>query len=65
MFQADLAFRTLQAGLRVVEVPIEFIERERGESKMSPDVATESLKSITKWGRRERARQLRRRLRRT
>ena len=35
VFQADLAFRTLQAGLRVVEVPIEFVERERGESKMS------------------------------
>jgi dolichol-phosphate mannosyltransferase len=48
-----------------VEVPIEFIERVRGDSKMSPDVATESLKSITKWGLRERARQVKRRLRRT
>ncbi len=35
VFQADLAFRTLRAGLRVVEVPIEFVERERGDSKMS------------------------------
>ena len=50
VFQADLAFRTVQAGLRVVEVPIEFVERERGDSKMSRDVATESLKRITVWG---------------
>jgi dolichol-phosphate mannosyltransferase len=53
-FQADLAWRTVQAGLRVVEVPIEFVERVRGESKMSPDVAVESLKRITLWGLRER-----------
>ena len=52
-------------GLKVVEVPIEFIERERGDSKMSRDVATESLKSITTWGLRERARQVRRKFRRT
>ena len=38
-----MAYRTLQAGLKVVEVPIEFIERERGDSKMSRRVATESL----------------------
>ena len=50
VFQVDLAFRTLQAGLRVVEVPIEFVERERGESKMNTDVATESLRRITRWG---------------
>jgi dolichol-phosphate mannosyltransferase len=59
VFQADLAFRTLRAGLRVVEVPIEFVERERGESKMSREVATESLKLITRWGLKERARQAR------
>lgn len=50
VFQADLAYRTLQAGLEVREVPIEFIERVRGKSKMSADVATESLRLITKWG---------------
>ncbi len=59
IFQTDLAFRTLRAGLRVVEVPIEFVERVRGESKMSRDVATESLWRITTWGLRERRRQLR------
>jgi dolichol-phosphate mannosyltransferase len=59
IFQTDLAFRSLRAGLRVVEVPIEFVERVRGQSKMSPDVATESLRLITAWGLRERARQVR------
>jgi dolichol-phosphate mannosyltransferase len=56
-FQADLAWRTVEAGLRVREVPIEFIERVRGESKMSRDVAVESLRRITAWGLRERSRQ--------
>jgi dolichol-phosphate mannosyltransferase len=58
IFQTDLAFRTVRAGLRVVEVPIEFVERVRGESKMSRDVATESLLRITTWGLRERGRQV-------
>ncbi|MGN6161516.1 MAG: polyprenol monophosphomannose synthase [Marmoricola sp.] len=50
VFQADLAYRTLQAGLTVREVPIEFVERVRGKSKMSADVARESLMRITGWG---------------
>jgi dolichol-phosphate mannosyltransferase len=58
IFQTDLAFRTHRAGLRIVEVPIEFVERVRGESKMSRDVATESLRRITTWGLRERLRQV-------
>ena len=58
IFQTDLAFRTHRAGLRIVEVPIEFVERIRGESKMSRDVATESLRRITTWGLRERVRQV-------
>ena len=58
-FQADLAWRTAQAGLRIVEVPIEFVERERGESKMDRAVATESLRRITRWGLAERRRQAR------
>jgi dolichol-phosphate mannosyltransferase len=62
VFQADLAFRTLQAGLRVVEVPIEFVERERGDSKMSRQVATESLRRITVWGLGHRVRRVRRAL---
>ncbi len=49
-FQTDLTVRTLDAGLRVREVPIEFLERERGESKMHAGIASESLRRITRWG---------------
>ncbi len=59
VFQADLAFRVVRAGLRVVEVPIEFVERERGDSKMSGHIATESFRRITRWGLAERSRQIR------
>ena len=58
-FQTDLTLRVVRAGLRVVEVPIEFLERERGESKMDSAVATESLRRITRWGLEERRAQLR------
>ncbi|CUR59290.1 Dolichyl-phosphate beta-D-mannosyltransferase [metagenome] len=61
VFQTDLAYRTLTQGLRLTEVPIEFIERERGDSKMSGQVARESLQLITRWGLAERRAQLRRR----
>jgi dolichol-phosphate mannosyltransferase len=64
VFQTELVARTLRAGLTVREVPIEFVERVRGDSKMSGAVATESLKRITAWGLGERARQVRRGLRR-
>ena len=60
VFQTDLVARALAAGLTVREVPIEFVERVRGDSKMSGSVATESLKRITVWGLRERASQARR-----
>jgi len=58
-FQTDLALRTSRAGLRVREVPIDFRERERGESKMDRAVAIESLRRITRWGVEERRRRLR------
>lgn len=59
VFQTDLVTRCLRAGLAVREVPIEFVERVRGNSKMSGTVATESLRRITAWGLRERRDQLR------
>ncbi len=58
-FQTDLTWRAVRTGLRVVEVPITFVEREVGTSKMSRDIMTESLRRITGWGVRHRARQLR------
>ena len=58
VFQTDLAARVVRAGMVVREVPIEFVERVRGDSKMGPAVAVESLRRITAWGLGERRRQL-------
>jgi dolichol-phosphate mannosyltransferase len=58
VFQTDMVVRCLRQGLRVREVPIEFVERVRGDSKMSGKVATESLRRITTWGLRERRERL-------
>ena len=49
-FQVDLTLRALQAGFRVVEVPITFTERERGASKMSNAIVAEALWKVTQWG---------------
>ena len=58
-FQVDLAWRAIRAGLRVVEVPITFVERTIGDSKMSQDIVRESLRNITIWGARYRLDQVR------
>jgi len=49
-FQIEMAYRTIQLGGRTAEVPIVFIEREIGESKMSGDIVSEALLLITKFG---------------
>ncbi|MFB9833206.1 polyprenol monophosphomannose synthase [Actinoallomurus acaciae] len=49
-FQVDLARRAVSAGFRVVEVPITFVEREHGVSKMSRAIVVEALWRVTVWG---------------
>ena len=49
-FQVDLARRAVSQELRVVEVPIEFVEREHGVSKMSGAIVREALWRVTVWG---------------
>ncbi|MBG0856806.1 polyprenol monophosphomannose synthase [Streptomyces spinoverrucosus] len=49
-FQVDLARRAIKAGYHVVEVPITFVERELGDSKMSRDILVEALWRVTSWG---------------
>lgn len=53
-FQVDLTWKTLKAGLDVQEVPITFVEREFGDSKMSGGIVFESIILVTKWGLRSR-----------
>ncbi len=57
-FQIDMTLRSLAAGARVIEVPITFVERELGASKMSRDIVVEALVKVTRWGIAERSRQL-------
>lgn len=49
-FQVDMTFRVAKQGLRIVEVPITFVEREYGDSKMSGNIVFEAISSVTRWG---------------
>ncbi len=49
-FQIDLAWRALQRGMRVKEVPITFVERTSGTSKMDRMIVVEALWRVTAWG---------------
>lgn len=53
-FQVDVLWRAWRMGFRIVEVPIRFVERTAGVSKMSSDVVKEALVRITVWGVRSR-----------
>lgn len=58
-FQIDLAWRAVRAGLRVREVPITFVERTAGQSKMSKSIVVEALWRVTAWGATHRWQQIR------
>jgi len=49
-FQVDVVRRVVAAGMSVVEVPIVFVDRERGYSKMNGAVVREALWRVTAWG---------------
>lgn len=57
-FQVDLLWRALQRGKVVREVPITFVEREVGTSKMSQRIVVEALTKVGAWGAQERWRQI-------
>ena len=57
-FQVDMAWRAVRQRARVVEVPITFVERELGTSKMSRAIVVEALFSVTRWGIAERSRRV-------
>ncbi len=58
-FQVDMARRAVRQGKRVVEVPITFMEREYGTSKMSGSIVREALWRVTVWGAQERVEKVR------
>jgi dolichol-phosphate mannosyltransferase len=49
-FQVDLAWRVIRSGGTVLEVPITFVERAEGRSKMSRAIVREALLRVTLWG---------------
>jgi len=49
-FQIEMTYRAAQRGARIVEVPIRFVDREQGESKMSSRIVVEALRLVTLWG---------------
>lgn len=49
-FQIDLTQRVARAGLRVTEVPIQFVERTQGQSKMDLSIIAEAVTSVAAWG---------------
>lgn len=59
VFQVDLAWRSEQAGLKIVEVPITFVEREIGSSKMDGNIIVDSMTKVTRWGLTARAERVR------
>ncbi len=61
-FQVDLVWRAWEAGFTVVEVPITFIERTAGESKMSRAIVAEAFWRVSWWGVRSRPAAMRKRL---
>ncbi|MDF1705104.1 MAG: polyprenol monophosphomannose synthase [Aeromicrobium sp.] len=61
-FQVDLVRRVLEADMTVSEVPITFVERTRGRSKMSGSIVREALWKVTLWGVERRVRRFRRAL---
>jgi dolichol-phosphate mannosyltransferase len=58
-FQVELAYRAARRGCKLVEVPIVFVDRVRGLSKMSSRIIAEAMWSVTMWGLRDRVRSLR------
>lgn len=49
-FQIDMLWKAYAAGLRISEVPITFIERIHGESKMSSGIVREAILRVSLWG---------------
>jgi dolichol-phosphate mannosyltransferase len=49
-FQVDMLWHAREAGLTIVEVPVTFVERVRGRSKMSAGIVIEAMLRVTAWG---------------
>jgi len=48
-FQIEMTYRSKQAGASIVEVPIRFVDRTAGDSKMSSAIVVEALGLVSFW----------------
>lgn len=53
-FQIEMAYRVVRVNGRIVEVPIRFVDRTLGASKMSTWIVVEALLRVTQWAVRDR-----------
>lgn len=49
-FQVEMTLRASEAGAKIAEVPIHFVERESGKSKMTLGIVLEAFLLCTRWG---------------
>jgi dolichol-phosphate mannosyltransferase len=49
-FQIEMTYRSKEAGAAIAEVPIRFVDRVAGESKMSSAIVIEAFALVTYWG---------------
>jgi dolichol-phosphate mannosyltransferase len=59
-FLIEMTYRATRAEAGIVEIPIAFVDRTDGKSKMSSAVIVESMALVTRWGIRDRVQKLRR-----
>ena len=52
-FQVEMTYRLIRQGARVVEIPVAFVDRQAGESKMSLPIVIEAFALVTGWGLRD------------
>jgi dolichol-phosphate mannosyltransferase len=65
-FQVEMTYRLIRQGGRVVEIPVAFLDRREGQSKMSFPIVVEAFALVTGWGLRDTlTRERRRRARRS
>jgi len=53
-FQIEMTYRVSHVGGKIVEIPIKFVDRVRGTSKMSSSIIVEAMALVTWWGIRDR-----------
>jgi dolichol-phosphate mannosyltransferase len=49
-FQSEVALRMVEHHLKLREIPITFVDRQYGTSKMSVKIMVESMARVTSWG---------------